>query len=686
MQRLGVSAYRFSDRLAAGHARRARRRRTPAGLDFYDALVDALLEAGIRPFVTLYHWDLPQALQDRGRLGRARHRRGLRRLRRRRSRVRLGDRVRALGHAQRALVHRHPRARGGAARARPPRSGRGAARRAPPAALARLGRRGAAPQRARAPRSASCSTSRPPSPATDEPGRPRRGAPLRRLVQPLVPRPAVPRPLPGGRVADRVRRGHLAGAASCRSCSRATWRPSRRRSTSSASTTTAASSCARRCPDGEPRRRAARSAEASCTDMGWEVYPEGLHDLLAAARPRVPAAGDLHHRERRRLRRRRRTPTGASRDARRDRVPARPPARGRTAPSPTACRWPATSSGPCSTTSSGRTATPSGSALVRRRLRDAASARPKDSALWYRDVVAANAVDDAAPPPCRGGCRELDPTRRPAPAGAPARRRLAALAALPARWRPRPARAQPPAPAGRPRRCAWSPTRRARGCRSTAGTSWSRHELGLLPHRPELHLQPLDAARRRHRGRAGPRDAAAEGDGRERHPRSTPASRRAGSLHLRALRHLHRHQPHRRPLRLHARRRLVPDRRLLRPAHARRASRPRSLAAGGRVTRTRPGVLMWLLGNENNYGLSWKSSEIEALPRGRARRRPRPLPLLALRRDHPRRSRRATPTTRWRSPTATCSTSTSSPRSARGSTSSAPTSTAASRRATSSRS
>lgn len=36
------------------------------GLDFYDRVVDNLLSAGIEPFVTLYHWDLPHALQDRG--------------------------------------------------------------------------------------------------------------------------------------------------------------------------------------------------------------------------------------------------------------------------------------------------------------------------------------------------------------------------------------------------------------------------------------------------------------------------------------------------------------------------------------------------------------------------------------------------------------------------------------------
>ena len=38
----------------------------PRGLAFYDRLVDALLERGIRPVPTLYHWDLPQALEDRG--------------------------------------------------------------------------------------------------------------------------------------------------------------------------------------------------------------------------------------------------------------------------------------------------------------------------------------------------------------------------------------------------------------------------------------------------------------------------------------------------------------------------------------------------------------------------------------------------------------------------------------------
>jgi beta-glucosidase len=65
MRVLGLDAFRFSvawPRIVPD----GRGRVEPRGLDFYDRLVDALLEAGIRPFVTLYHWDLPQALEDEG--------------------------------------------------------------------------------------------------------------------------------------------------------------------------------------------------------------------------------------------------------------------------------------------------------------------------------------------------------------------------------------------------------------------------------------------------------------------------------------------------------------------------------------------------------------------------------------------------------------------------------------------
>jgi beta-glucosidase len=61
---LKVNAYRFSlawPRLFPDGRRPERR-----GFDHYDRLLDALLERGIEPVVTLYHWDLPQALQDEG--------------------------------------------------------------------------------------------------------------------------------------------------------------------------------------------------------------------------------------------------------------------------------------------------------------------------------------------------------------------------------------------------------------------------------------------------------------------------------------------------------------------------------------------------------------------------------------------------------------------------------------------
>jgi len=65
MRRLGTNAYRFSTSWSRVLPR-GRGTINAAGLDFYDRLVDALLANGIEPMVTLYHWDLPAALDDLG--------------------------------------------------------------------------------------------------------------------------------------------------------------------------------------------------------------------------------------------------------------------------------------------------------------------------------------------------------------------------------------------------------------------------------------------------------------------------------------------------------------------------------------------------------------------------------------------------------------------------------------------
>jgi beta-glucosidase len=62
---LGVGAYRFSVAWPRVQPAGAGPGNGP-GLDFYRALVDALLAAGVEPVVTLYHWDLPQPLEDAG--------------------------------------------------------------------------------------------------------------------------------------------------------------------------------------------------------------------------------------------------------------------------------------------------------------------------------------------------------------------------------------------------------------------------------------------------------------------------------------------------------------------------------------------------------------------------------------------------------------------------------------------
>ena len=65
MKDLGLKCYRFSiawSRVFPSGTGAP----NPKGLDFYNRMLDALLGAGIEPFCTLYHWDLPQPLEDRG--------------------------------------------------------------------------------------------------------------------------------------------------------------------------------------------------------------------------------------------------------------------------------------------------------------------------------------------------------------------------------------------------------------------------------------------------------------------------------------------------------------------------------------------------------------------------------------------------------------------------------------------
>jgi len=64
MAELGIQSYRFSTSWA--RIRPDGGPVNPAGLDFYSRLVDELLEHGILPWLTLYHWDLPQAIEEQG--------------------------------------------------------------------------------------------------------------------------------------------------------------------------------------------------------------------------------------------------------------------------------------------------------------------------------------------------------------------------------------------------------------------------------------------------------------------------------------------------------------------------------------------------------------------------------------------------------------------------------------------
>lgn len=66
MRRLGVGAYRLSIAWPRLFPTGLEPRPIAAGLDHYERIIDALIEAGIAPWITLYHWDLPQGLEDLG--------------------------------------------------------------------------------------------------------------------------------------------------------------------------------------------------------------------------------------------------------------------------------------------------------------------------------------------------------------------------------------------------------------------------------------------------------------------------------------------------------------------------------------------------------------------------------------------------------------------------------------------
>ncbi|ADN03034.1 GH1 family beta-glucosidase [Spirochaeta thermophila] len=65
MAELGITSYRFSIAWPRVFPY-SMKERNPKGFDYYDRLIDGLLAHGIEPFVTLYHWDLPQYLEDEG--------------------------------------------------------------------------------------------------------------------------------------------------------------------------------------------------------------------------------------------------------------------------------------------------------------------------------------------------------------------------------------------------------------------------------------------------------------------------------------------------------------------------------------------------------------------------------------------------------------------------------------------
>ena len=351
MRALGLDAYRFSiawPRILP----EGRGRVNAAGLDFYDRFVDELLANGVEPFLTLYHWDLPQALEDRGGWT-ARETVDAFAEYAEVVAARLGDRVRHWITRQRAVGDRVARLRPGPARARAGERSRRRRRRASRPARPRPRRRGAAPRRARR-RGRDHARPDPDAPAdrrreADAAAAAHRGRDRNRwFLDPL---------LRGEYPADALERfAALLPAGATATCATI----------------------------AQPldflgvnyyRRHVVRADPASgaptivtpegseFTGMGWEVYPDGA---ARAARPRsttTTTSPPLYITENGAAFADRRS-NGHVDDPRAHRLHRAAPRRARTARSTTACRSPATSSGRCSTTSSGTRATRSASGIV----------------------------------------------------------------------------------------------------------------------------------------------------------------------------------------------------------------------------------------------------------------------------------------------------------------------------------
>ena len=256
-------------------------RAQPRGRRFYDRLVDGLLERGIEPVATLYHWDLPQALAGRAAAGPSRD-----------TAERFAEYAAARGTRRSATACRagsRSTSRGCATFLGYAQGAHAPGMRDWPTALRRrrttcCSRHGLAVRALRAPAPASVGITLNLSPACTPAGDRRRGRRPRDLGRP--PQPLVPDPVLRGALPRRTARA-LRGPR----------RTDRARSATATSTSSHApidflgvnyyfaARGARRPATQSPlgfgaRRRAARRVTA----MGWEVEPDGLHELLVRLR------------------------------------------------------------------------------------------------------------------------------------------------------------------------------------------------------------------------------------------------------------------------------------------------------------------------------------------------------------------------------------------------------------------